>query len=76
MPAGLRNTSDLRAEAGVEVQRDEKTQPIRDGRCWNQSHCSVPGTVVMGAEKDSPAFMKLSSEEGRYTSNYFFFSDM
>ena len=36
-------------------------------------HCSVPGTVVMGAEKDSPAFMKLSSEEGRQTSNYFFF---
>ena len=37
------------------------------------SHCSVPGTVVMGAEKDSPAFTKLSSEEGRQTSNYFFF---
>ena len=29
------------------------------------SHCSVPGTMVMGAEKDSPALMKLSSEGGR-----------
>ena len=35
--AGLRNTTDRRAEAGVEVQREEETQPIRDGRCWNQN---------------------------------------